>query len=121
MGHMVVGHENTVGSTNPHVKKVEEEIVVVVMPNAIGHPWAMMVHLQNAPFADAAMVGKRGLGPVALLAPPPVKSHGRLQSLRVLLQGAAWGREDAPGMVPQHTEQQPQGNGGMHEHTEQAL
>ena len=46
----------------------EKKEAMVVMPNTCGHPWAMMVHAQDATAADVTMMAARRLSALAGLA-----------------------------------------------------
>jgi len=56
------------------VEQEQEEILVVIKPNAIVNPWAVMVHLENAHSADPTVVATVWLILMAPLAVTPIPS-----------------------------------------------
>lgn len=78
------------GSSAPEPKEEEKEVSVVLQPDAVVHPGAMVVHLQHAALANTAVVRQPWLGPAALLAPPRPRcaaGAGEWASLSINLPG----------------------------------
>jgi len=71
-------------TSKERIKKQQEEEFVVAEANAIVYPWTMVVHLEDARFADAAMMTPIGFVFPAPLAMPPLSRPLHLLQANIL-------------------------------------
>ena len=98
--------ERGVGASSGGIDEEEAEVLVVVEPDAVVHPRAVVIHLHHASAADGAVVRARRLPALALAAsaPPIAKVFEvgpRLEVLdrRQLVAGEARPRQDASPVI----------------------
>lgn len=67
-----VRDDDSVHHGRPHVDEEVQEVPVVEVPDAVGHPGAVMIHVQDEGLRHAVVVRTRRLGTVAPEAERPV-------------------------------------------------
>jgi len=60
--HSFTNHPDVVPTRQIHISKESQKMAVVMISNAVVHPWTVMVHFEHTSFTGSTMVSSRRLG-----------------------------------------------------------